>query len=117
MLGARVCTQTTSFTSSQSSCPSRSSSRFLLFHPDILPLLLLRWLPQAGSRAGPGPQRIGLIGDHAPGGPCEGGRPRGWPGLPRAPARTPPISEEPLRGAGGWGNRPLVVTDDAEELR
>ena len=24
------------------------------------------------------------------------------------------ISKEPLRGAGGWGNRLLVVTDDAE---
>ena len=46
------------------------------------------------------------------GGPCEGDRPRGWPGLSRTPARTPPISEEPLRGAGGWGNRLLVVTDD-----
>jgi hypothetical protein len=43
----------------------------------------------------------GLIGDHVPGGPCEGGRPRGWPRLSRAPARTPPVSEEPLRGAVG----------------
>ena len=71
------------------------------------------WMPQAGSRAGPRPQRGGLIGDRR-GGPCEGGRPRGWPGLSRAQARTPPISEEPLRGAGGWGNRLLVVTDDDE---
>ena len=65
-------------------------------------------MPQAGSRAGPGG---GLIGDRR-GGPCEGGRPRGWPGLSRAPARTPPISEEPLGGVGGWENRLLVVTDD-----
>ena len=50
----------------------------------------------------------------AGGGGCEGGRPRGWPGLSRAPARTPPISEEPLRGAGGWGNMLPVVTDDDE---
>ena len=72
-------------------------------------------MPQAGSQAGPGPQRHGggLIGDRR-GGPCEGGRPRGWPGLSRAPVRTPPISEEPLRGAGGWGNRLLVVTGDDE---
>ena len=53
-------------------------------------------------------------GPRAGGGLCEGGRPRSWPGLSRAPARTLPISEEPLRGAGGWGNRLLAVTDDAE---
>ena len=33
--------------------------------------------------------------------PCEGGRPRGWSRLSRAPARTPPVSKEPLRGAVG----------------
>ena len=76
------------------------------------------WMPQAGmpqaaSRAGPGPQRGGLIGDRQEG-PCEGGRPRGWPRLSRVPARTPPISEEPLRGAGRWGNRLLVVADNDE---
>ena len=76
MLGARVCAHTTSFTSSQSSCPSRSSSRILLFHPDVLPSQLLRWLPQEGSRAGPGPQRGGLIGDHAPGGTLRGRPPQ-----------------------------------------
>ena len=90
------------------------SSCSLFFLPSLLP----QWMPWAGSRAasGPGPPHGGLIGDHAPGGPCEGSRPRGWPGLSRAPARTPPISEEPLRGARGRGNRLLAVTDDAEGI-
>ena len=44
--------------------------------------------------------------------PCEGGRPRGRPGL----ARTPLTSEEPLRGAGGWENSLLAVADLDEEL-
>ena len=65
------------------------SSNFLLF------LMTFRGLPQAGSRADPGPRRGGLIRDHA------GGRLRGRLGLSRAPARTPAISEEPLRDAGG----------------
>ena len=39
--------------------------------------------------------------------------PEDGPGSP-GPARMPPISEEPLRGAGVWGNRLLAVTDDAE---
>ena len=46
----------------------------------------------------------------------EGCRPSGSPGHSRAPACTPPISEEPLRGAGRWGNRPLAATDDAEGI-
>ena len=57
------------------------------------------WMPQAGMpqarmpqagmpQAGPEPQRGGFIGDRR-GGPCEGGRPRGWPGLSRTPARIP----------------------------
>ena len=50
------------------------------------------------------------------GGPSVDVRIHSWPGLSRAPARTPPISEEPLRGAGGWGNRLLAVTDDAEGI-
>ena len=70
-------------------------SRFLLF------LMPFRGLPQAGSRAGPGPRRGGITEDHA-GGPCEGGRPRGRPGLSRAPARTP---QSPMRHPleVGWG--------------
>ena len=115
MIEAGVCqpesARTTSSTFSKSSCPSNPS--ISPFPPRAArPTLLPRWMPQAGSRASPGPQCGGLIGDHTPGGPCEGGRPGGRPGLSRAPARTPPISEEPLRGAGGWGNRLLVVTDD-----
>ena len=50
----------------------------------------------------------GLVLDHSVaassgatrrGGACEGGRPGGWPRLSRAPARTPPVSKEPLGGA------------------
>ena len=67
------------------------------------------------SRAGPGPQRRGVIRDHAlGGGPCEGGHPRGRSGLSHTLAPTPLVSKEPLRGAGGWGNRLLAVIDDAE---
>ena len=47
-------------------------------------------------------------------GPCEGGcpGPRGRPGLSHTPARTPPNSEEPLRGAGGWENSLLAVDEE-----
>ena len=58
-------------------------------------------VPQAGSRAaiGPGPQRGGLIGDRREG-HCKGGRPGGWPGLSRAPTRTPQSSNMLASGAG-----------------
>ena len=110
MLGARVCAHT-SFTSSQSSCPSISSSRFLLFHPDAL---YFGGCHRRGAGLALDRSAAASSGIARRGGSCEGGRPRGWPGLSRAPARTPPISEEPLRGVGGWGNRLLAVTDDAE---
>ena len=67
-------------------------------------------MPQVGSQAGPGPQCGGLIWE----GPYKGCCPRGWTGLCRAAAGTPAISEEPLRGTGGWENKLLVVTDDDE---
>ena len=51
-----------------------------------------------GAAASSGTTRVGLR---------DGGRPR----LSRAPARTPPISEDPLRGAGRWENSLLAVTD------
>ena len=103
MLGARVCAHTTSFTSSQSSYSSRSSSRFPLFLPDVLPSLLLWWLPQAGSRAGPGPQRSGLIGDHALGGSLRGRPPKRLArALPR-PGLHAPIPNPPSAGTGTGG--------------
>ena len=76
----------------------------------LVPSLLLRGCRRRGA---------GLILDHGAtaslgttrGGAYEGGCPRGRPGLSRAPARTPPISEEPLRGAGGWENSLLEVAD------
>ena len=37
------------------------------------------------------------------GGPCEGGRPRGWPRLSRAPARTPQTPNVLSAGAGAGG--------------
>lgn len=52
MLEARVWTQITSFTSSQSSRPSRSSFRFLLFHSDILHSLLATPVVTAGGEPG-----------------------------------------------------------------
>ena len=66
-----------------------------------------------GSRAGPGPQRVGLIGDRR-GEPCEGGRARGWPGLSHAPARTPQSSNVLSSGAGagaGAGDKGQLRTD------
>ena len=71
------------------------SSSVLLHYPPITsftysricppfphPLATTPGLPQAGSRAGPGPRRGGLIGDHA------GGTLRGRP--PQRPARALP---------------------------
>lgn len=88
---------------------------FQLFLPDpfILrfpPLLSFLYHYPGGRRR----RRARLILDHSAAGasrttrrgqPCEGGRPGGWPGL----SRTPPISEEPLRGMGGLGNTLLAM--------
>ena len=108
--GPRACTNFHLPPSSCTTLPSPHShipASVLLF---LIPSLLLRGCRRRGA---------GLVLDHGEaaslgttqGGPCEGGRPRGRPGLSRAPARTPPISEEPLRGAGGWENSLLEVTD------
>ena len=102
---------------SRSSYPpvSSSSSQFTLFF--AFPSLL------GGCRR----QGTGLVLDHGTAassgptmmpvrrGPCKGGRSRGRSGLSRTPARTPSVSEESLRGAGGWRNRLLAVTDDDGE--
>ena len=95
--------------------------------PPVLPdppILAVPPLPYAFPR-GCRRQGAGLVLDHGAaassgtmrGGSCEGGLPgpRGRPGLSRAPARTPPISEEPLRGVGGWENSLLAVTGVDEE--
>ena len=116
MLVARVCARTASF---PSILPVLLSFRILLPYPPLpsgCPPLTITSVVAAGGEPGRSWTAARRLhrGPRAGGGPCEGGRPRGWPGLSRAPARTPPISEEPLRGAGGWGNRLLAVTDDAE---
>ena len=82
----------------------------ILLSSQFLPFLMPFQGLQVGSRAGPGPRCGGLIEVQA------GGTLRGRPpGLSHAPARTLPISEEPLRGAGGWENSLLAVTDVDEE--
>ena len=65
-----------------SSCAT-SSPTYSCFHPPFpCSFTTTPGLPQAGSRAGPGPRRGGLIGDHA------GGTLRGRP--PQRPARALP---------------------------
>ena len=109
--------------------PTTASSRARLSHPSVPSYLLtslppfphaylkpvLFYHPEKCRRRGAerlvlGHSEAASLGT-ARGGPCEGGRPRGRPGLSRAPARAPPISEEPLRSAGGWENSLLAVTD------
>ena len=119
---ARACARTTSFPfillsmsyPSSSSYPRSSSSNFfpcppILPDPPILAVLSLPYafqgLPQAGSRAGPGPRCGGLIRDHA-GGTLRG-RPPGPQRLDRALPRPGPHAPNlrratDLRGAGGW---------------
>ena len=99
--GPRACTN---FHPPPSSCTTPLSPR-LHISASVLLFFILSLLLRGCRRRG-----TGLVLGHGAaaslgttrGGPCEGGRPRGRPGLSRAPARTPPISGEPLRGAGGW---------------
>ena len=109
---------------------ARTSSTFLLPKPPMvpgpsvlsfppsraIPPLLPRWMPQAGSGAGPGPRHGSFIGGHA-GKPCEGGHTRGRSGLSRAPARTAPNLRRAVERCGwvGWENRLLAMTDVGEE--
>ena len=77
------------------------------------PLLLHRWMAQAGS---PGWAILDYdvadsSGTTAMRGHCEEAALEAGPGSPY----TPSIFKEPLRGAGGWENGLLVVTEVGEE--
>jgi hypothetical protein len=91
MLVARVCARTASFTSI---LPVLLSFQILLPYPPLpsgCPPLTTTSVVAAGGEPGRSwtAARRPHRGPRAGGGPCEGGRPRGWPGLSRAPARTP----------------------------
>ena len=110
MLGARVCAHT----------------NILYVLPVLLPFQII--LPSSSSTQMSSPHYYssscrrwgaGLVPDRSAaasswttrrGDPATEAAPESGPGSP-AP---PPTSEEPLRGADGWGNRLLAVADDAE---
>ena len=95
--GPRACTN---FHPPPSSCTTPPSPR-LHISASVLLFLILPLLLRGCRRRG-----AGLVLDHGAaaslgttrGGPCEGGRPRGRPGLSRAPARTPQTPKTPSPG-------------------
>ena len=96
MLVARVCARTASF---PSILPVLLSFQILLPYPPLpsgCPPLTTTSVVAAGGEPGRSwtAARRPHRGPRAGGGPCVGGRPRGWPGLSRAPARTP---QSPMR--------------------
>ena len=109
MLGTRVCVHTTSLTSSQSSCPSGSSSHFLLFLLNDLPFTNTSVVTAGGEpgwswTAARRPHR-----DHTPGGTLRGRPPQRLaralpcpgphaPNLRRATERCGWVGKQPAGG-------------------